>query len=166
VGIVQEQQLRLRRDQLFEIRRIEGEIALLPEVHRHRLRAAGDDLRLVDRESRVRVDHLVARPVVGGREDGVGDEGLGAGADHHVLGPDRQAAAHPRHVARRRFAQRIDAGRGRIAVLALADRPDAGFLHVHRRGKVRLADAEADDVLALAGERVDFGEYHEGVLGA
>ena len=34
------------------------------------------------------------------------------------------------------------------------------------RGEIRLADAEADDVLALTRERLDFGEHDERVLGA
>jgi hypothetical protein len=64
-----------------------------------------------------------------------------------------------------RLAQLVDAGRGRIAVLAALDRPDRGFLDVLRRRKVGLADAEADDVLALAREGVDLGEHDEGILG-
>jgi hypothetical protein len=93
-------------------------------------------------------------------------KGLGARADHHVLRADRQAAAHARHVFRRRLAQRIDARRGRVAVLALADGADAGLLHVQGRREIGLADAEADDVLALGGQRIDLGQHDEGVLGA
>ncbi|MNC95044.1 hypothetical protein D3C83_120530 [compost metagenome] len=51
-------------------------------------------------------------------------------------------------------------------MLAFADGADAGLLHVQRRREVRLADAEADDVLALRGERGDFGQHDEGVFGA
>src|SRR6185436_7332654 len=46
------------------------------------------------------------------------------------------------------------------------DRADRRLLHVLGRGKVRLADAEADDVAALARERVHFREDDEGVFGA
>ena len=80
--------------------------------------------------------------------------------------PDRQAAAHAGHVPGRRLAQLVDAGRGRVAVLAALDRADRRLLHVLGRREVGLADAEADDVLALARERVDFGEHDEGVFGA
>ena len=166
VRVIEDQQLRLRIDQPIQILKIKGKVLCLVEMDRHGLRAARDDLRFVDREARVRVDHLVAGAMVGGGEDGVGDEGLRAGAHHHVLRADRQPAAHARHVPGRRLAQRVDARRGRVAVLALADRADARLLHVQRRREVRLADAEADDVLALRGERGDFGQHDEGVLGA
>ena len=81
-------------------------------------------------------------------------------------GADRQAAAHAGHVLRRRLAQLVDAGRGRVAVLAALDGADRRLLHVVRRREVGLADAEADDVLALARERVHFGEDDEGVFGS
>ena len=51
-------------------------------------------------------------------------------------------------------------------MLAALDGADRRLLHVVRRREVRLADAEADDVLALAGERVHFGQDDEGVFGA
>jgi hypothetical protein len=51
-------------------------------------------------------------------------------------------------------------------VLARLDRPDRRLLHVLGRREVGLADAEADDVAALARERVHLGEHDEGVLGS
>jgi hypothetical protein len=60
------------------------------------------------------------------------------------------------HRARGRGAQFVDAGRRRVAVLAAADRVDGGVLDVHRRREVGLADAEGNDVLAVADQAVDF----------
>ena len=54
-----------------------------------------------------------------------------------------------REVVGHRLAQLRDTRRGRVAGLALGDRPDAGQADVLRRGEVGLADAEGDDVLAL-----------------
>ncbi len=153
------------RDLRFELGRIEGEIARLAQMQRHRHRAVCDDLRLVDRKSGIRIDHLVADAVVGGGKDGVRDEGFGPSAYHHVLGPDREAP-HLAHVARGRLAQLDDAGRGRVAVPAFAHRPHGRILDVRGRVEIRLPDAKRDDVLALADELVHLGEDDEGVLGA
>ncbi|MNC91387.1 hypothetical protein D3C83_76410 [compost metagenome] len=51
-------------------------------------------------------------------------------------------------------------------MLAAFDRPDCRVLHILRRREVGLADAEADDVFALARERIHLGEHDEGVFGA
>jgi hypothetical protein len=48
-----------------------------------------------------------------------------------------------------RLAQRQDAGRRRVAVMAVAQRLDRGLDDVVRRAEVGLADAEIDDVAAL-----------------
>ena len=63
-----------------------------------------------------------------------------------------------------RLAQRRDAVRRRVAVMAVADRLDGGFLDVLGRLEVGLADAEVDDVAALRGERVRARQHREGVL--
>src|SRR5256885_8903524 len=55
--------------------------------------------------------------------------------------------------ARRRLAQLVDPRRRRVAVLARLDGADRRLLHVVRRREIGLADAEADDVPALARER-------------
>ena len=76
-------------------------------MDRHRHRAIRDDLRLVDRESRHRIDHLVADAIVGDRGDRVGDERLGARADDDVVGREcrgraaRRGRAPPPRAARR-----------------------------------------------------------------
>ena len=69
-------------------------------------------------------------------------------------------------VARGGGAQLVDAGRRRVAVLAGADRRDGGVLDVDRCRKIGLADAERNDVAALADERIDFGQHDKSVLGA
>ena len=51
-------------------------------------------------------------------------------------------------------------------MLALAHGAHRRVLDVGRGVEVRLADAKGNEILPLAGELVDFGEDHEGVLGA
>ena len=63
-----------------------------------------------------------------------------------------------------RLAQGQDALRRRVAVVAVAQRLDGGLDDMRRRLEVGLADAEVDDVLALALERVGAGEHLEGRL--
>ena len=69
-------------------------------------------------------------------------------------------------VARDRLAQRQDALRRRVAVMAVAQRLDGGLDDVGRRLEVRLADAEVDDGLALALQRVGARQHLEGGLRA
>ena len=57
-------------------------------------------------------------------------------------------------IGRDRLAQRQDADRRRVAVMAVAQRLDRRLDDEIRRAKIRLADAEIDDVAALRGERV------------
>ena len=132
-------------------------------MQRNGHRPIRDDLRLVDRKPGIRIDHFVAHSVVGRRKNAVGDEGLRPSADYDVFRPDLEAP-HGTHIARRGFAQLDDAGRGRVAVLALAHRTHRRVLHVDGRMEIRLADAKGDDVLALADELVHLGEDHEGVF--
>ncbi len=162
---IEDQQFGLRRYPGLELGRVKGEVARLAQVQRHRHRTAGEDLRFVDRKTGIGVDHLVADAVIGGAQDGVGDERFRARADHHMLRIDREAAQAP-HVLRRRRAQLRDPGRGRVAVPALADRLDRGILDIDRRVKVRLADAEGNDAFTLTNKLVDLGEHDKGVLGA
>ena len=74
----------------LELGGVEAEAALLAERQRHRRRAREAHGRLVDREARIGVDHLVARAT--GREHREEEERLGAGRDDDVLGIDRDAA--------------------------------------------------------------------------
>ena len=84
----------------LELGGVEGEVARFAQEERHRHGAVGDDLRLVDREARHRIDDLVAGAVIGHRGDRVGDEGLRAAADDDVLG----SMSMPRRVAMSRAA--------------------------------------------------------------
>ena len=99
----------------------------------------------VDRIGRVRHQHDVARR--GDRLRHVGEAFLRAeGGDHLRLGIELHAEP-ARVIARLRAAQAGDAFRGGIAVGArLADRLDQLVEHVLRRGQVRVAHAEIDDV--------------------
>ena len=67
-------------------------------------------------------------------------------------------------VGRDRFAQRQDADRRRIAVLAVAQRLDRGLDDMRRGRKIRLADAEIDDVAALRRQRGGARQHREGVF--
>ena len=62
------------------------------------------------------------------------------------------------------LAQRQDAGRRRIAVMAVAQRFHGRLDDMRRRGKVRLADAEVDDVMTLAGKFGRSRQHGEGIL--
>ena len=57
-----------------------------------------------------------------------------------------------------------NAGRRRIAVMAVAQRLDRGLDDVVGRAEIRLADAEIDDVAALRGQRVGARQHGEGVF--
>ena len=162
---VQDQQPRLLRDLGFELVRIESEVARFAQVHRYRHRPVGDDLRFVDRESGHGINHLVADAIVGDRGDRVGDERLGASRDDDLLGRDVEPATAP-HVGCCGGAQRVDACRRRIAMLAVADRGDRRVLDVRGRGEIGLADAERDDVTTLTHEIVDLGQHDECIFGA
>ena len=63
-----------------------------------------------------------------------------------------------------RFAQRQNAVRRRVAMMAVAQRLDRGLDDEIRRAEIRLADAEADDVAALRGKRVGARQHGEGVF--
>ncbi len=63
-----------------------------------------------------------------------------------------------------RFAQRQDADRGRVAVMAVAQRLDGGLDDEIGRAEIRLADAEIDDVAALRREVHGAGQHGEGIF--
>ena len=162
---VEDQQPGLRRDARSQFIRIEREAARLAQRQADRHRAIGQALRLVDRESRHREDHLVAGAMIGDARNCVGNERLGACADNDLVGRD----VEPAQAAHRRGGRRpqlVDAGRRRVAVLAAANRGDRRILDVGRRREVWLADAERDHVLAGTDQRVDLGQNDECVFGA
>ena len=80
-----------------------------------------------------------------------------------IQGTDPETA-HIAHVFCRRLAQLVDSGRGRVAMSALPDRAYRGLLHIGGRVKVRLPNAEADDVFSLARQLGHLGQHDEGVL--
>ena len=63
-----------------------------------------------------------------------------------------------------RLAQRRDAVRRRVAVMAVAQRLDRGLDDVIGRAEIGLADAEIDDVAALRGQRIGARQHGEGVF--
>ena len=162
---IEDDELGLRRDFCLEFVGVECEFARFLEIDRHRHRAVGHDLRLIDRKSRHRVDHLVAGAVVRDRRDRVGDKRLGTGADDDVVRRNVDAAPAA-DIACSRGAQLVDAGRRRVAVLAGSDRRDPRVLNVHGRRKIGLSDAKRNDVLALTDQRVHFRQHDKSVFGA
>ena len=63
-----------------------------------------------------------------------------------------------------RLAQRQDAVRRGIAVMAVAQRLDRRLDDMLGRAEIRLADAEIDDIAALGGELGGAREHREGIL--
>ena len=48
----------------------------------------------------------------------------------------------------------------------IAHRANGSVLDMRGRMKIGLPDAKRDDVTALSGERIDFGQYDESILGS
>ena len=67
-------------------------------------------------------------------------------------------------IGRDRFAQRQDADRGRVAVMAVTQRLHRRLDDEIRRAEIGLADAEIDDVAALRGKLRGAREHRKGVL--
>ncbi len=63
-----------------------------------------------------------------------------------------------------RLAQRRDADRRRVAVVAVAQRLDRCLDDEVGRAEIGLADAEIDDVAALRRERIGTRQHRKGVL--
>ena len=63
-----------------------------------------------------------------------------------------------------RLAERLDAGRRRVAVVAVSERLDRRLDDMIGGAEIRLADAEIDDVAALRRKVGGAGEHGEGVL--
>ena len=63
-----------------------------------------------------------------------------------------------------RLAQRRDAVRRRIAVMAVAQRLHRRLDDEIRRAEIGLADAEIDDVAALRDQGIGAGEHREGIF--
>ena len=88
---------------------------------------------------------------------------LPPGTIDHLVGRDLDVEAAV-DVGGDRLAERLDAGRRRIAVMAVAERLDRRLDDVVGRAEIGLADAEIDDVAALRLQLGGAGEHGEGVL--
>ena len=161
---VENQQLRFRRNFRFELSGIKRKIAALTQIQRHRHRAMDGDLRFINRKSRYRINHLVTGAVIGCRQNCVSDKRLGARANNDVIGRNFKPA-HVAHISRNCRAQFRNARTGRVSVLTKTNCLVSRLLHVGRRRKVRLPNAEAGDVVALSDELVDFSEDYKSVFG-
>ena len=160
---VEDHEARALAEQCLELGGVEAESALLAERQRHRRRAREAHRRLVDREPRIRVDHLVARTT--GCEHREEEKRLRTGGDDDVLGIDRDAARVGKRPGRRLAQDRKPC---RLAVVRLAgtNRGDPRLGDMRRRLEVRLADLEVDHVTARCLERACPGEDGERPLGA
>ncbi len=160
---VQDDQLGARRDERREVLAGERKALLLVEVQRDRLEAEVAGERLVDREARARVDHLVAGVAVHLLAEA--DRRLAAGKHHHPVRRDVETTPRA-HFGRDGFAERQDALRvhvvGHVGVeLPLDLVPDVG-----RQREVGLAEIAADDLETGRGHLVDVRTDLERVLGA
>ena len=88
---------------------------------------------------------------------------LPPGTIDHLVGRDLDAEAAV-DVGGDRLAERLDAGRRRIAVMAVAERLDRRLDDVVGRAEVGLADAEIDDVAALRLKLGGARQHGKGVL--
>src|SRR5438874_664809 len=145
-----------RGDRPLEHVEIEREPLIEARRHRDRRRAAEAHHRRVDGESRIGHQHFVTGRE--SREKTVEEVRLGSRRDQDMLGirPD----APLREVLRDRLAQHRRARRRAVARVPVAERAHAGLDDVRRRGKVRLADLEMDD---LAPARFDGPRLHQHV---
>ena len=155
------------RSRVFGVMRVqrllgrEGEAVRLAHLRRHGGRAGELDHRAVDRKAGIGIDDL--RPLRAEHQDRHEHGDLAARRDQDEV--RRDVDAEPAGEVRRHgLAQGRDPGRVGIAVLAVAQRLDRRLDDVRRGFEVGLADAEVDDVAALALQFGGFGEHREGVL--
>ncbi len=135
---------------------------LLAQRDRDRHAAGEVDDRLVDRESRVGIDALVA--ATDQRQDGEEHDRLGARGHHDLLGRDRHPARLP-DVLGDGLAQLGQAGGGAIVRGVRVERALGGLLDVRRRVEIGLTDLEVHDLAALTLERARPRQHLERRLG-
>jgi hypothetical protein len=135
-----------------------GEAGRLVERQRHRIGARVADHGLVDWETRIRIGDL--DPGLAEQQNGEVHGDLAAG-HHDDMGRVQLDAQAPMQLRRHGLAQRQDAARVRIAVVAVTQRLDRGFDDVGRRLEVGLADAEVDDGAPLAGQLAGPAQHFE-----
>ena len=143
---VQDEEPRARRDRGLELGRRDLESTVDAGKYRDG-RAVGD-------QHHVGVGHPVRRRddgLVAGVEQGTAqvEDGLLGAARHEDLRARVLESVVAAELGDDRVLELVRALDCRVARVTAADRGDAGVLDVHGRVEVRLAGAEADDVLAL-----------------
>ena len=141
----------------------EGEVPFLGQFDRHRRRARKADDRFVDRKAGIGIEDLGARLAEHHQREEHGR--LAARHDEHGRGIDRDPAV-AQDVRRHGLAQARHPGRRRVAVMAVGKRLAPGLDDMVRGCKIRLADAEVDDVLPPGRQRGRAGQDLEGGFGA
>lgn len=159
---VQDHQLRPRRQTLRKIIHRKRKPALLRQRKRNRGRARPADQRLVDREARVRIDHLVTG--IASRNHTEEQKRLRARRNQDARGVDRQTAM-PRQMLGARLAQNRQPLRRAIVRLPVAQRPHRRLDNVTRRVEVRLADLQVDHPPPLRLQRLRPRKHFERGLG-
>src|SRR5437667_7419414 len=155
-------QLRAIVDQSGEFADIEAEIHLLAQPDRNRFRADVINHRLVNRESGIGVDDLIA--FFNQREDSEKDDWLTARDNDHFFG-SRGYATCLTHVVRDRLAQLRQAGRWSVMRETFVKRVTSRVDDVAWRIKIGFADFEMNDVAALCLQRARFHQDFERCLG-
>src|SRR5262245_4591253 len=124
-----------------------GKLVLFTEADRHRLGAGVLDHRAIDGKSRVWIHDLDAG--LSEHQDREEHGWLAARHDDDAVGVDLDAVPAPK-IGGDGLTQRQNALRRRITMLTIAQRLDGSIDDVLRRFEIRLANAEVDDILALA----------------
>ncbi|CAD0217346.1 hypothetical protein AGRHK599_LOCUS4985 [Rhizobium rhizogenes] len=144
---VEDEPLGLRRDRLFEIRRLKLEVMLLGGRNENRRAAAKRHHLGIRHPVRRRDDDFIAR--VQRRHEGVEQDLLAAGANDRLL-PGIFQTVFALELGGDRLAQLGDTGHRRVLRFAAVDRVDGGRLDIVGRIEIRLSYIEADHVPALS----------------
>ncbi len=165
VKVVEDEQLRAWRDGRLDRFEVEQEVRLAGDEAVGLGHAAQElDLRFVDGEARVRVEHFVAG--VHQREQELLDDRLAAGLHGDVLGTIGDAAVGGGDVVGQRLTQLGDAAVGAVPRLAVGQSPVGRLDDVRRRTEVHVAEMEGIDGVALSRPGGALGAHGEGRLGA
>ena len=158
VRIVQDEEAGLLGDARAQVVRREAEIVFLQYRKRHGLRTRVERHGLIDRKTRVRVDHLIARPRRG--HDGVVEKRLAPRTDHDltrgILPPP--VATEPLTSG---FPKLQNTGGWAIVRLARLELRIRLLDDARGRVEIGIADLQVDDVPALPLHFARLGENHE-----
>src|SRR5579875_1243043 len=163
LGRVQDQEPGAGRDLAGKLINVEAKAVLFPEGERNWCRTDEADHRLVDREARIRVDHLIALLRQG--QDGEEHDGLPARRYHNLLRAEGQAALAAREACDA-LPQLADARRWRVMGFAGAECRDPGLDDMGGRIEVWLANLQVNDIDPAFLEGACPGEDFEGSLGS